>query len=143
MAEDLTATLLSAEEELVAVLDLLLEVLGDGAFVEERPDLFGGRIEAVVGGAVDALEEGEDLLHDSARGDEVVVRNGGEDECVGDGESGGGELSEVGSLTADDRDVGYAEFVHIDDSSRVFDIGHVNPLSFCKGFGGVLPLLVL
>ena len=136
-------SLLSAEEELVTVLDLLLEVLGDGAFVEECPDLFGGRIEAVVGGAVDALEEGEDLVHDSARGDKVVVRNGGENESVGDGESGGGKLSEVRSFASDDRDVGDAEFVHIDDSSRVFDIGHVNPLSFFKRFGGVLPLLVL
>ena len=64
-----------------------------------------------------------------AGGDEVVVGYGGQDEGVGYWESGGGELSEVCSFSADDGHIVDAELVHIDNPLGCGFAVHINPFN--------------
>ena len=95
--------------------DVLLQVLGYVALLEQRPDLVGCGCEAVVGVPVDPGELLGDLVHQVAALDEVVVGGGGEDECLGDRESGVGEFAEVRAFASDDGYVFHVQFVNIHD----------------------------
>ena len=119
------------DEEPVPRGDLLLQVVGDGAGLEDLPDLLGGLCQAVVGGPVDPGELLLDLGHEVSAGDEVVVGFRGEDEGLGNGEPCVGEFAEIGSLTSDYRYVFNVQFVNIHNLSVHWEF----PVS-CKRFGG-------
>ena len=119
------------DEEPVPRGDLLLQVVGDGAGLEDLPDLLGGLCQAVVGGPVDPGELLLDLGHEVSAGDEVVVGFRGEDEGLGNGEPCVGEFAEIGSLTSDYRYVFNVQFVNIHNLSVHWEF----PVA-CKRFGG-------
>ena len=97
--------------------DLLLQVRGDVALLEDGPDLRGCLGEAVVGGPVDPGQLLVDLGHEVPAFHEVVVGLGGKHECLGHREAGVGELPEVCPLPSDYRYVFDVQLVYIHDLS--------------------------